>query len=266
MRIVVGVKHAPDPAADPALGADGRVVRRRSDTMSELDASALAAAVQIVHGMRSGGEAAETVAVMMGPPDSLVTLRHAFAVGADEGVQVADPALAGSDVFATARVFAAVIRRLAADLPVDLVLLGAHSADGATALLPVVLGAELGYPVITHAESFEATGGVLTAQRSVLGLRERVIADLPAVVSVTDQVAFPRFPRGDAIVAARAKTFPTYDLAELSIEPGTVGVAAARQHVVTATPRPPRDGRVMTDDGSGGIALVDFLAERGVLR
>jgi len=63
------------------------------------------------------------------------------------------------------------------------------------------------------------------------------------------------------ILAAKKKPVTTWSLADLGIDPTSVGLAAAWTRVAATTPRPPKAaGMVVTDDaGSGSVALVDFL-------
>ena len=84
---------------------------------------------------------------------------------------------------------------------------------------------------------------------------------LPALVSVTDQINDPRYPSFKGIMAAKKKPMQTWSLADLGVEPGQVGLAAAWSAVDVVTARPPRQkGQVVTDDGNGGRKLVEFLA------
>ena len=89
-----------------------------------------------------------------------------------------------------------------------------------------------------------------------------VEAQLPAVVSVTDQSGEARYPSMKGILAAKKKPVQTWELADLGIDPGSVGLDAAWSTVADASPRPPKTaGTVVSDDdGAGSAALVDFLA------
>ena len=64
------------------------------------------------------------------------------------------------------------------------------------------------------------------------------------------------------ILAAKKKPVESWTLADLDIDPTTVGLAAAWTKVLDTTPRPPKAaGKVVTDDdGAGSSALVEFLA------
>lgn len=263
MRIVVCIKHAPDTDAG-AFSGSGTLIRDSYSGLSELDTYAIEAGVKIAHGMRLGGEAAETVAITMGPEGAVATLRKSFAVGIDEGVHILDEALTGSDVHVTARVLAAAVRKLDEEYPVSLVFTGLASVDGVSALVPTLLAAELGWPALTRADKFELFEDHAEIRRSFRSVTEELTAPLPAVVSVTDQANFPRMPRGDDIVAARTKEFETWSLADLGIGPDEVGAAGSREVVESAEPAPERTERLLLGEDDI-IELVDYLDERGLI-
>jgi electron transfer flavoprotein beta subunit len=61
-------------------------------------------------------------------------------------------------------------------------------------------------------------------------------------------------------MGAKKKTVLTWSLADLDIAADSVGLDAARTVVTGVTKRPPRRaGEVITDDGDGGVKLVEFL-------
>ena len=92
---------------------------------------------------------------------------------------------------------------------------------------------------------------------------ETVVATMPALVSVTDQINEPRYPSFKGIMAAKKKTVETWSLADLGIDPANVGTAGAYTTVLSATKRPPREqGQIVTDEGDGGTKLAEFLSAR----
>lgn len=261
MRIVVCVKHVPDLMADRRLGEDGRVVRDGGDgTLNELDENAVEAALVLAE-----EHDAEVVALTMGPDDAEDAVRRALQMGADRAVHVLDDALAGTDVFGTARVLAAAVRRIAEDGPVDLVMTGMASLDALTSMLPAALAAELGVPQLTLAAGVEVTDGpprLVQVRRDLDHATEVLRAPLPALVSVTDQANEPRYPAFAGIMAARKKPVDTIDLADLGIDPATVGTEGARTQVLSAAERPARTDRVLiTDEGDAGVRLAHYLVE-----
>ena len=263
MRIVVTVKFVPDLQSSRSF-TSGAVTRTADDgTMNELDENAVEAALLLKESMPEGE--CEVIALTVGGADAVAAVRKALQLGVDMAVHVSDDAIAGSDVFGTARVLAAAVRHLGQDAPVDLVLTGMAALDGLTSMLPTALAHELGYAQLTLASSLAVADGEATIVRHLDDAHETVAAALPAVVSVTDEANKPRYPNFKLIMAARSKPVTVLDLAAIGVDAATVGAAAARTQVVEAAPRPPREGRqVITDTGEGGIALADFLLERGL--
>lgn len=259
MRIVVCVKHVPDIQSDRALGPDGRLVRDGGDgTLNELDENALEAALTLVEA--HGGE---VVAVTVGPADAEDAARRGLQLGAEQAVHVLDDAIAGSDVFGTAAVLAAAVRHLDAQQHVDLVVTGMAGLDGLTSLLPAALAQLLDLPQLTLAAEVSLDGDVVRVRRELDHATEVLEAPLPALVSVTDQANQPRYPNFKGIMAARKKPVSVLSLADLGIDPATVGAAGARTEVVEAAPRPPREDRVLVaDDGQAGTRLAAWLVER----
>ncbi|HEY8720239.1 electron transfer flavoprotein subunit beta/FixA family protein [Pengzhenrongella sp.] len=263
MRIVVCVKHVPDIQSERSLGADGRVVRDGGDgTLNELDENAVEAALTLLEANSGAGGTDEVVALTVGPDDAEDAVRRALQMGVDTAVHVLDDDIAGSDVFGTAAVLAAAIRHLSGEDPFDLVLTGMAAIDGMTAMLPAALAAELDLRQLTLAAEVTISGGVVQIRRELDAATEVLSAPLPALVSVTDQANDPRYPNFKGIMAARKKPVTVLSLADLVVDPATVGTAGARTQVLEAAARPERTSRVLvTDDGTAGVQLAAYLVE-----
>lgn len=263
MRILVAVKYVPDLQSNRSF-TDGRVTRTSDDgSMNELDEHAVEAALQLVEAAGEG----EVYALTVGGSDAVSAVRKALQLGAHHAIHVSDEAIAGSDVFATARVIAAAVRKVHEENPLDLVITGMAALDGLTSMLPTALAAELDWSQLTLASALDvdAAAGTATIRRDLPDAHETVTAPLPAVVSVTDESNKPRYPNFKLIMAARNAPVTVWSLADLGVDPATVGAGAARSQVVEAAPRPPRENRqIVTDTGEGGKALAAFLIERGL--
>ncbi|WP_084105627.1 electron transfer flavoprotein subunit beta/FixA family protein [Demequina sp. NBRC 110056] len=261
MRILVTVKHTPDLQSQRSF-TDGTVTRTADDgTMNELDENAVEAALQIVEAAGEG----EVVALTVGGPDAVAAVRKALQLGAHKGVHVSDEAIAGSDVFGTATVIAAAVRKVAEEQQVDLVITGMAALDGLTSMLPTALAAELDWSQLTLASALTVGDGEATIERHLPDAHETVSAPLPAVVSVTDEANKPRYPNFKLIMAARKAEIPVWTLADLGVDASAVGASASRTTVVDASERPPRENRVtVTDTGDAGTQLADFLIEKGL--
>jgi electron transfer flavoprotein beta subunit len=268
LKIVVLIKHVPDAQFDRHLTGPAHTVDRSESILSELDEYALEAALQLIEAR--GGEAAghRVIALTMGPAAAVNAVKKSLQIGASEGVHVTDDALAGSDAAGTSLVLAAAVRQLG---DVDLILTGMASTDAETSLVPAQLAERLSLPQLTFAASLEiqdgeGAGGTITGRRDGDTFSELLEAPLPALVSVTDQINSPRYPNFKGIMAAKKKTITTLSLADLGIDPSSVGLEGAWTRVEDAAARPPRSqGIIITDEGDAGIRLVDFLAAQKLL-
>ncbi len=255
MKIVVLVKQVPDSGEERSLRSDDFTVDRDAATkrMNELDEHAIEAALQLVE--EHGGE---VTVLTMAPADALEsTVRKALQMGPDRAVHIVDEAIHGSCAVTSSAVLAAALRTL----EWDLVLCGAESTDGRVQAMPHMLSERLDVAAVTGARKITVSGGEITVERQVDDGYELVQAALPAIVSVWDTINTPRYPSFKLIMAAKKKPVTTLSLADLGISPDQVGLSASTSQVLHAAPRPPREAGVkVIDDGSGGVALVDFLA------
>lgn len=255
MKIVVCVKQVPDSWSERQLRADHRLDRDAAErVINDLDTYAVEAALQIVE--QHGGE---TLALSMGPASAEEAVRKALQMGVDAGAVVTDDALAGSDAVATARVLAAAIASLGADL----VVMGVESTDAKMSVVPAMVAEVLGWPMLTQAQALSIDGATATIERQTATGHDVVQADLPAVVSVVEKFNEPRYPSFKGITAAKKKTVDVLTLAGLGVDPTTVGTAGSPTSVAAAQPAPTRGAGVIVDEDPAAIsALVDFLAER----
>jgi len=254
-NIVVAVKYVPDATADRKFNADNTVDREGVDgLLSELDEYAVEQALQIIE----AGEGEVTV-LTVGPADAADAVRKALQMGADKGVHVVDDAIHGSDVFATAKVLAEAIKKLEHDL----VIFGMSSTDGATGVVPSLVADILGVPAVTFGSKLTVDGGTATITRDGDTATQEIQATLPAVISVTDQTDEARYPSFKGIMAAKKKEVTEWSLSDLGLDAGSVGLDAAWTKVESNEPRPPRTaGEIVTDEGDGGVKLVEFLASK----
>ena len=239
MNIVVLVKQVPDSGAERTLSEGDNTVERSSanNVINEMDEYAIEEALKIKEA--HGGE---VTVLTMGP---------------DKAVHVQDEALHGSCAVATSKVLAAALGTLNADL----ILCGAESTDGRVQVMPHMLAERLGIAALTGARKLTVDGSQLTAERQTDEGYEVVTAATPAVVSVWDTINEPRYPSFKGIMAAKKKPVQSLSLADLGVSADEVGFAGATSAVVEAAKRPPRSaGTKITDEGTGGAQLVEYLA------
>jgi electron transfer flavoprotein beta subunit len=263
MNIVVCVKYVPDAQADRGFEPDRTTDRVGVDgLLSELDEYAVEEALSIVE----AGSGQVTV-LTVGPEQAATAVKKALQMGADAGVHVQDDAIAGSDAVATSLVLASAVAKLGEQAPVDLVLTGMASTDGAMSVVPAMLAERLGVPQVTYASKVavdgDGAGASVTIRRDGDTSTQEISATLPAVVSVTDQINEPRYPSFKGIMAAKKKPVTTWGLADIGVDAAQVGLDAAWTSVDDVTARPARQkGEIVVDEGDGGTKLAEFLVAR----
>jgi electron transfer flavoprotein beta subunit len=254
MNIVVCVKQVPDTGMERKLRPEDSTLDREATDglINELDEYAIEEALQIAEAQ--GGE---VTILSMGPQKAAESIRKALSMGCDKAVHVLDDGLAGSDALQTSQVIAQVLGRIG----FDLVILGSESTDARMGVLAAMLAERLGVPQMSLASKVEIDGSSIRIQRQADYGYDKVEGTLPAVVSVVEKINEPRYPSFKGIMAAKKKPVETLGLADLGIDAGQVGLAAAATEVVSFAQRPPRAaGTIVKDDGDGGVKAAEFLA------
>jgi electron transfer flavoprotein beta subunit len=258
MNIVVCVKYVPDAQSERTFNESDNTTDRVGvdGLLSELDEYAVEEALKIVE----AGEGEVTV-LTVGPDQAADAVKKALQMGADKGVHVNDEAIHGSDSVATSLVLAEAVKKIG---NADLVLTGMASTDGTMSVVPAMLAERLGLPQVTFASELSVeggAGGTVTIRRDGDAASETIVASLPALVSVTDQINEPRYPSFTGILAAKKTRVETGGLADLGVDASQVGLDAAWTKVESFTKRPPREqGQIVTDEGDGGTKLAEFLS------
>jgi electron transfer flavoprotein beta subunit len=250
------VKYVPDATGDRRFADDTTTDRDAVDgLLSELDEYGVEQALRIAE---ASGDAEVTV-LTVGGDDARDALKKALSMGADKAVHVNDDDIHGSDVIATSAVVAKALEKTG----FDLVVCGMASTDGTMGVLPALLAERLGVPQATLLSEVSVEGGAVRGRRDGDAATEQVEAALPAVVSVTDQSGEARYPSFKGIMAAKKKPVVEFDLDDLGIEAGEVGLAGAWTAVAAVAERPARSkGTIVKDEGEGGRQLAAFLAEQ----
>jgi electron transfer flavoprotein beta subunit len=253
------VKQIPDTADPPALDPqDHTLVREGKLIMDESDSYGVEMGLQLAQ----AGGGGEVSLISMAPNRETNGLRTALAIGASSAVVVSDPLLAGSDALGTAKVLAAVIGRLGADL----VIAGTESTDGYTGTTPVQVAELLGWPSVSFAEHVEILEGLLRVRRQTEAGYDEITCPLPAVVTVTSGAVEPRYPSFKGIAAAKSKPVAQVTLADLGLDPSQVGFSGARQRVISVeAAETRRAGEIVVDQGDAHERLLSFLEQLKVL-
>jgi electron transfer flavoprotein beta subunit len=229
--------------------------------LSELDEYAVEQALQL---KEKAGDDTTVTALCIGPEKAVDAVRKALQMGADKGVLVSDEAIAGSDYAATSLVLAKAVEKLQGEGSVDVVMCGMASTDASGGVVPAMLAERLDLPQVTLASVVETQGDQVRVKRDSDTATEVVGGTMPLVLSVTDQSGEARYPSFKGIMAAKKKPLETWSLSDIGVDAGEVGLEAAWTAVADTNARPPRTaGEIVKDeDGSGAVALAEFLASK----
>lgn len=259
-NIVVLIKQVPDTWSERKLtDGDYTLDREAADAvLDEINERAVEEALLIKEAQ--GGE---VTVLCAGPDRATEAIRKALSMGADKAIHINDPAIHGSDAVQTAWVLAGALGQVEG---VELVIAGNEATDGRSGAVPAIIAEYLGIPQLTHLRKLAVDGDKITGERETDEGVFKLEATLPAIVSVTEKINEPRFPSFKGIMAAKKKEVQTFTLADLGIDPSTVGVENAGSTVTASTPKPPRTaGEKVADEGDGGTKIAQYLVAQKII-
>ncbi|HEX5075069.1 MAG TPA: electron transfer flavoprotein subunit beta/FixA family protein [Gemmatimonadaceae bacterium] len=239
MKIAVCIKRVPEMDVRFKIAPNGTSVDETGLKwdMSDFDGYAVEAALQMTEKLGSG----EVVVVTVGPDAAQETLRKALSMGATRAVHLKANAIP-FDNFAIARALAAELQGGG----YDLILFGKMSIDSSNGAVGPITAELLNLPCVSAASKLEVANGKGTARRELEGAAELLEFPLPAVVSIDEGVARPRYPSLKGIMAAKKKP--------LEVKPAQLGDVRLTVSTMALPPeRPP--GRILGE----GVAAVPEL-------
>lgn len=217
MHIVVCVKQVPDwdipPASFKVDEAAKKVVPPQgvAPVTSQFDAIAVEAAMRI----KDAGAASKVTVLSMGATTARDSIKQGLAMGGDEGVLLTDAAFENLDSAGTAIVLTSAIKKLG---DVNLVLTGRQAVDWDMGTTGAFIAGILDWPVVTFARAVTVAGDNVTVERVLPDAFETVEARLPAVVTVSNELGEPRYPKLPQIMAAGKKQVTTWAAADLGVD------------------------------------------------
>ena len=260
MKIVVCIKQVPATGADKRYTDDLRLDRTGVEAIIHpLDEYAIEQALRLV----DDGTAESVTYLSMGPDQAAEALRRALAMGGDDAVLITDPALAGADEWATAKVLAAALDKLAPDVA----LMGMASDDARGSLVPGAVAAMRDVPLLSYGAELKVGEGSAQVRRLSSTGYDWVGAPLPVVASVTDQVGEPRYASLKGIMAAKRKPMETWSLADVGLSADDLRGAALTQVTATRAPeaKPPTERIENLPAPEAAAKIADWLAARKLI-
>ncbi len=236
MNILVCIKQVPDTETQIKIAGDGKSIVEDDIkwVMNPYDEFGVEEALQIKE--KFGGE---VTVIGLGPKRVTESLRTALAMGADKAILVGDPALEGSDGFATAKALTAAIK----GLEYDLIFTGQRGIDDDMGVVGASLAEFLGIPhfsVITKMEVAE-DGKSVKVNRPIEGQTLIIESNLPALITTQKGLNEPRYASLPGIMKAKKKPLEEKTLADLGLDSSEFGEGARKLKIIELTPPPQRE-------------------------
>lgn len=253
MKIVVLVKRVPDTASVFKIGADNRSVDLTGlkYVMSPYDEHAVEEAIKLKE-----SQGAEVIIVSLGAAETKETIRSALAMGADSGLLVTGPGTEGLTSKGVARLLAAAIQPLGAQV----VFAGKQAVDDDASQVPERVAELLEIPHASIVTRFELSGDRAFVDREIEGGQYTLDVPLPALFTIQKGINTPRYPTLPNIMKAKKKEIREVSPADLGI--GAEDVAPGLSVEAMSLPRTNRLGRILEGDtGERVQGLLKALKE-----
>jgi electron transfer flavoprotein beta subunit len=259
LNIVVCVKQVPDSAA--TVVAEGGKVNWGDGplVMNPWDEYAVETAL-----LQMEAHGGDVTVISVGSEAAKEAIKSALAMGCTQAYLVSDSDLASADSQVVAHVLAAAIQKIG---DVDAAFFGKQAIDGDMGVTAPQTARILGWPVLSLVSKIQGVdpgAGSIKVERSVEEGRQVVESELPAVLTVSKDIAEPRYPSFMGIRKAARADIPVWTLADLGVD-----IPASVVHWPEITNPPEREvtTEIITGESPQEIAetLVNKILEEKVL-
>lgn len=256
MHIVVCAKRVPDPEPsaipfriDPATWQRVEVPGLQM-VVSPYDEQAIEVALRVREHLH---EDVRITVLSLGQEEDVKLFKRVFSWEVDAGVLLCDAAFDGGDGCATAVALAAAVRKLG---DVDLVLAGRQAADFDQGVVGPSLAELLDLPLLPLAAEVRVGDRTVEVERMLDTGSETLAAELPALVTISNEVGPPRQPSMRQMMRAGRMKPDIWSAADLGVDAGELGAAGARLVVDEVfLPEPDHDCEFVTGDTAEAQAM-----------
>jgi len=263
MEILVCVKRVPDTSENEIeVNGDGSDIERDDlvYSVNEWDNYAVEEAIQIRD--KVGGT---VTVVTVGDDEAEEVLRRQMAMGADQGLLLADDAFENSDGKGLATILKAAVEKG----NYDLVLTGAQADDGA-GQVGGMLAAMLDLPYASLVNSIEVEGDakIKVGREIAGGNQEMNEMALPCVLSIQTGINEPRYVGIRGIRKVASVEIPVQGASDLGVSTDAVGEAGAALKRLDYFVPELGDGAEMLEGSTDEIVekLVELLKAKGGIK
>lgn len=261
MLVVACIKQVPDTTQVKIDPNTGTLIREGVPfIMNPFDTHALEESLRLKD--RYGFHVA---VISMGPPNTVITMKKALAVGADEAILLSDRVFGGADTLATSRVLAEAIKKLNQKEEVALVVCGRQTIDGDTAQVGPGIATRLRYAQLTlvdQIQSVDLPGKKIVVRRKLEGRHEIVEAPLPALLTVVREINKPRYPTLPMRLAVEEATVPVWDNKVMQLDESSIGLKGSPTQVRRIFSPERAKGEIIGDGASKPVEAAQLLVDR----
>jgi electron transfer flavoprotein beta subunit len=229
-NIIVCVKQIADPEAPAGSfkvdAAAKRVVPASgvSQVISPFDEQAVEAALRI-----KDDHGGKITVLSLGKDFAMDVIRKPLAMGADELILLQDPAFENGDSRSTAYALAMTVKKIG---EYDLIFCGRQAADWDAGQVGSGIAEFLGIPSVTVAQKVELIDSKVKVARVVSDGYEVIEVSTPVLITVSNELGEPRYPKLKGIMAAARKEVPTWTAQDIGADTSQLGAAGARAELL----------------------------------
>lgn len=263
LHLLVTVKQVIDPETPlSAFSVENDLVvtpSSQSPVINGFDEQAIEASLRLKETLND----VHVTVISVGANFALDVIKKPLAMGADELILIQDPAFENNiDPTLTITALVAAIRKLGS---VDLVLAGRQASDWDNGQVPLAVAESLGWPSATVAKSVTVEGRTARVQRVLPDGHELVELDLPAVITVSNELGTPRYPNMRGIMSARRVQPVVWSAADIGID--VAGIQPAFDLIGLAKPTKSMETEFIVgdDDADAGRKLALRLRESRIV-
>ena len=259
MNIIVCIKQVVDPEAPPSSfkidPENNRVLPPPGiqSVISTFDEYAVEAALRIKE--KVGGR---ITALSLGDNLLREVVKKPLAMGADELVLLDDPFFIEGDSWSTAYALSLAINKIG---QFDLILCGRQAADWDSGQVGLGIAEILGLPSVSIARKVEVDNKIAIVEKVIPDGFEVIEVGLPAVITLSNEHATPRYPNVKGIMMAKHKEPIVWKPSDIGADPTKIGANGRRVKLLKLF-QPVREGKCEIIDADKPEEAAGILAQR----
>ena len=215
MNIIVCVKQVIDPETPPSSFAVNTItmtaqMRGANPVIDPFAEHAVEAALKIKETID-----AKVTVISMGIDLQRDVIKKPLAMGADELILLEDAAFNSLNSAGTAYALSAAIRKIG---EYDMVLCGREASDTNAGMTGPGIAEILGMPCVTLARKIEVSGTTARIEKAMSMGYDVIEVDLPAVITVSNEMGEVRYPTIKGIMRAKKITPDVWKPSDIAFE------------------------------------------------